>query len=479
MNLRSLIRKTEVTRFLGVAASLGVAAGLLLGCSSAVSPATGSNINSPSVSVPVLITDAPSAPLVAFSLTLDSITLTDTAGQTASVLSSPTTIEICHLNGIQAPLLTASIPEDTYVSVTITFSDPQITYINSSGQPVTVSPTLATTSFKLTFPAPITISNTSTSLLVDLLAAQSVTISGTTVTVNPVFNVTNVPPPSTIPPPGPNGTGMQQMGTVVSVSGTTLVIEPGSGPNFTLTTNSATVLQGFSSLSTLTAGELVQVDFVLQSGGVFLATRIQLAPPPPSGQPPINLLNGTVTSVSSGSFTMVPMQVLGPAIGPVGPTAVSPFTVTTNSSTTFAITPQFQSLSGLPFTPTFTAANLTAGQTVSVTASSVTGTTATATSVDLIPQTLGGVVTAISTVGSYTAYTLTLVGGDAFTSLTGASTVTVYTSAATAGPVAATAINNTPIKVGSQVRFNGLVFNTGSGTFAMVAGCSPDGPPGI
>jgi len=479
MNLHRMVRSTKASRVLGVAAGFSLAAALLLGCSSALSPATGSTINSPAVAVPVLITDAPSAPLVAFTLTLDSITLTDTAGQTASVLSSPTTIEICHLNGIQAPLLTASIPEDTYVSVTITFSDPQITYINSSGQPVTVSPTLATTSFKLTFPAPITISNTSTSLLVDLLAAQSVTISGATVTVNPVFNVTDVPPPSTIPLPGQNGTGMQQMGTVVSVSGTTLVIEPGSGPNFTLTTNSATVLQGFSSLSALTAGELVQVDFVLQSGGVFLATRIQLAPPPPSGQPPINLLNGTVTSVSSGSFTMVPMQVLGPAIGPVGPTAVSPFTVTTNSSTTFAITPQFQSLSGLPFTPTFTAANLTAGQTVSVTASSVTGTTATATSVDLIPQTLGGVVTAISTVGSYTAYTLTLVGGDAFTSLTGASTVTVYTSAATAGPVAATAINNTPIKVGSQVRFNGLVFNTGSGTFAMVAGCSPDGPPGI
>ena len=479
MDLCSRIRKTEVTRFLGLAASLGVAAGLVLGCSNSVEP--GSNINSPSVSVPVLITDAPSAPVVAFSLTLNNITLTDTAGLTANVLNSPTTIEICHLNGIQAPLLTASVPEDTYVSAAITFSDPQVTYINSSGQPVTVSPTLATNTFTLTFPSPITISNTSTSLLVDLLASQSVTISGSTVTVNPVFNITNVPPPSTIPLPGPNGTGMQQMGTVVSVSGTTLVIEPGSGPNFTLTTNSSTVLQGpnFTSLSQLTAGELVQVDFVLESGGVFLATRIQLAPPPPTGQPPINLLNGTVTAVSSGSFTMVPMQVLGPVANPTSPTAVSALAVTINSSTTFAITPQFQSLSGLPFTPTFTATNLTPGQTVGVTATSVPAASPVASSVYLIPQTLGGVVTALSTSGSYTAYTLTLISGNAFTALTGASTVTVYTSTATVGPVAATAINNTPIKVGSQVRFNGLVFNTGSGSFSMVAGCSPDGPPGI
>jgi hypothetical protein len=478
MNLRSLIHSTQTTRFLGVAGSFLVAVGLGLGCSSSSTPAAG-NIGSPAVAVPVLITDAPSAPVVAFSLTLDSITLTDTANQTASVLSSPTTIEICHLNGIQAPLLTASVPEDTYVSATITFSDPQVTYINSSGQPVTVSPTLASDSYTVNFSPDITISNTSTSLLVDLLAAQSVTISGTTVTVKPVFKVTNLPPPSTIPPPGQNGTGMQQMGTVVSVSGTTLVIEPGSGPNFTLTTNSATMLQGFSSLSALTAGELVQVDFVLESGGTYLATRIQLAPPPPSGQPPINLLNGLVTSVSSGSFKMVLMQGLGPAVGPVSPTAVSVFTVTTTTSTTYAITPQFQSLTGLPFTPSFTAANLTPGQNVGVTASPVSGTTATASNVELIPQTLGGVVTAIATSGNYTAYTLTLVSGDAFTALTGASTVTVYTSTATAGPPAPVATNNTPIKVGSQVRFNGLIFNTGSGAYSMVAGCSPDGPPGI
>jgi len=479
MNLRKLIHSTTATRSLGVAGSLCLAAALATGCSSAVSPATGTNINSPAVSVPVLITDAPSAPLVSFSLTIDSITLTDTAGKTASVLSSPTTIEICHLNGIQAPLVTANVPQDTYVSAAIAFSNPQIAYINSSGQPVTVTPTLATTSFTLTFKTPITIGSTSTSLLVDLLAAQSVTISGATVTVNPVFNVTNVPPPSTMPPPGQNGTGMQQMGTVVSVSGTTLVIEPGSGPNFTLTTNTATLLQGFSSLSALTAGELVQVDFVLQSGGVCLATRIQLAPPPPGGQKP-NLLNGPVTSVTPGTgFKMVLMQGLGPAVGSVAPTAVSVFTVTTTTSTAYAITPQFVSIAGLPFTPSFTATNLTPGQTVGVTASSVTGTTAAATNVYLIPQTLGGVVTAISTSGNYTAYTLTLVSGDAFTALTGASTVTVYTSTATVGPPTPVAANNTPIKVGSQVRFNGLVFNTGSAAFSMVAGCSPDGPPGI
>jgi len=249
------LRKSPLTRLLSAAAGLSVTAGLIAGCSSAVSPgSSATNIAAAAVSVPVLITDAPSDQLVAFTLTLNSITLTDSAGQTASILPSATTIEICHLNGGQAPLVTASIPQDTYTSATIAFSNPQITYINSSGAAVSITPTLTTTSFKFTFPTPFTVSNSSTSLLVDLLAGPSVTISGTTVTVNPQFNLKPVPPAAAAPPSGQNGTGMQQMATVVSVNGTSVTLEPGSGPNFTVTTNSATILQGpnFTSLSALT-----------------------------------------------------------------------------------------------------------------------------------------------------------------------------------------------------------------------------------
>ncbi len=462
------------TTLFALASSAALAAAL--GCSSAVTPSAVTNITTPAATVPVLITDAPSDQLLSFSLTINSITLTDTAGKTATILSTPTTEEICHLNGIQAPLVTASIPQDTYASATLTFSNPAVTFINSSGQAVVATTVLATTSYTFTFPAPgFTVNNTSTSLLVDLLAGQSIAINGSTVTVSPVFSLKPVPPATAVPPPSQNGTGMQQMATVVSVSGTSVTLEPGSGPNFTVTTNSATVLQGFSAVSALTAGELVQVDFIVQSGGVYLATRIQLAPPPPTGQPPISLLSGPVLSVASGSFRMAVMQGLGQAVSPTATGNL--FTVDTSSSTVFAITPEFVSLTGLPFTPTFTAANLTAGQSVGVIASAISGSTATATNVDLIPQTLGGTVTAIATAGSYTAYTLTLPSGSAFTALSGATTLTVYTSTATAPPPPS-ATAPPAIAVGSQVRFNGLIFNLGSGSFAMVADCSPDGPPG-
>jgi len=469
------VRTSPAVRLMALASSLVLAA--TFGCSNAVSPSAATGTATGAVAtVPVLITDAPSDQLVSFSLTLNSITLTDSAGKTAGILSTPTTVEITHLNGIQAPLVTASIPEDTYTSAVITFSNPEITYINSSGAAVVASPVLATTSYTFTFPTAFTVSNTSTSLLVDLLAAQSVSISGTTVTVTPTFSLKPVPPATAAPPASQNGTGMQQMGTVVSVSGTTLVIEPGSGPDITLTTNSATVLQGFSSLSALTAGSLVQVDFIVESGGVYLATRIQLAPVPPNAVQ-VNLLTGPVISVGSGSFKMALMQGAGPSVSPTATGQI--VTVTTSGSTAYAITPQFVTLTGLPFTPTFTASNLVAGQAVGVVASafSASAGTATAATVYLVPQTVDGTVTAIATVGNYTAYTFTLASGSAFTSLSGASTITVYTSAATAPPPGVTA--PPAIAVGSTIRFNGLIFNLGGGSFAMVAGCSPDAAPGI
>jgi hypothetical protein len=265
---------------------------------------------------------------------------------------------------------------------------------------------------------------------------------------------------------------MEQHGAVVSASGTTLVIQPGSGPNITFTTNSSTALQGFTALSGLTAGQLVEVDFTVQSGGVLLASRIELEPAPPNGQPQ-NMLRGPITFVTPGtSFKMVVMEGLGPSMMPAATAAASVFTVTTTSSTVWAITPQFVALSGLPFTPSFSPTNVVAGQSVGVIASSVSGNTATANNVYLIPQTVGGTVTAVTPGTHFTAYTLTLASGSAFASLSGATTITVYTSSATAG------LSTTPIAVNNNVRFNGLIFNLGGGKFAMVAGCSPDGAPG-
>jgi hypothetical protein len=316
---------------------------------------------------------------------------------------------------------------------------------------------------------------------------QSVSITGSgssaTVTVTPTFNVTQLTlPTGTTPPTNQNqGKVSGVVGAVVSTTTSSLTITDPKGQQLTMATNTNTQLVGFTSLSTLTAGELVNADIAQQKDGSFLALRIQLMPNV------ANLLIGPVTAVTgtpATSFTMLVRQPVGPATTPSA-TAAASFTVTVNGSTTFNLAPQATaqpvtvSAIGLPFTPTFTATNMFAGQNVAVgtTAIDTTADTATAGSVTLAPQTVEGTVSAVSVGAGYTAVTVTLPAQSALATLTGKTSVVVYLA-----PVSFTQMMNAtalPPIVGVTMRFNGLLFNNG-GTLSLVAlGCidMPPGPP--
>jgi len=191
---------------LAFAASLLTLGMVIAGCTSSVtSTSSTSNIipNNNTSTTPVSITDAPSDQVLAASLTLNSMILTDSTGKVTTNLlpAAGITFEATHLDAVQEPLFSPAIPEDTYVSVTLTYSNAQVAYVDSSTHTVDlVTATLANTSQTITFSAPVTISNTTTSLLVDFLVGKTgvVTISGSTVTVTPQFNVAAVPIPSNI-----------------------------------------------------------------------------------------------------------------------------------------------------------------------------------------------------------------------------------------------------------------------------------------
>jgi hypothetical protein len=285
------------------------------------------------------------------------------------------------------------------------------------------------------------------------------------VTVTPTFNVTQIPLAAT-PTNGGNGMVSGVLGAVVSDSGTTLVIAGPNGQQLTITTNSNTQLQGFSALSSLTAGELVNVDIAQQTNGSLLALRIQLVPAQAA-----SMFGGVVTAETGSpvtSFTELVRQPLGPS-APVSTTGTS-YTVNVTGSTTFGLAGQAGTLPALPFAPTFTNATLFAGQNVMVAAASVSGTTITAQSVMLAPQTINGTIAAETVSGGFTVYTVTLPSGSALGTLTGATMVTVYVGTNTQ------MTNAAPLTAGSAVRFNGLLFNN-KGTLTLVAGASNDPPP--
>ena len=464
------------------AALLAAADFLAAGCS-AVNAVTGlvtpTTVSSTPVAVPMTITDAPSDQVIAASLTLNSIVLTDAAGKTASILGAPMTFEATHLDAVQEPLFTPAIPQDTYTSVTLAYSNAQVAYLNPATKRVVLtSATLANNGQTITFTTPIVVNGTTTSLLVDYLVANSVSISGTTVTVPPAFHIAAVP----IPPQPTNGTnGLQcgYKGKVTALGTNDFTLTNPSGNSLVIKVNANTQYQGLSGFSALAVGALVEVDTITQSAGSLLAARVEVQAPPATAS---ELLVGPVTAVTGSpatSFTLLVRQQIGGATS----SAATTVTVNVNGSTQFLLPGRFSNVNAAdPVAFNFNAATLFAGQVVGVATTGVSNGAATAAIVALSPQTVGGTITSITPpmaqyVPNWVKTVIALPSGSWLTTLTGQTTVTVYTPIGCASSMTCflQAINNTPPAIGDTIRFNGFLFNN-CGSLVMVALIQADGP---
>jgi len=467
------------------AAVLAAAASIAAGCSainSVTNPIISPTNPTPSTAgVPVSITDAPSDQVIAASLTLDTIVLTDSAGKTTSILSAPITFEATHLDAVQEPLFTPAIPEDTYTSVALSYSNAQVAYLDPTTKKVVLATaTLENTSQTIDFPKQVTVGNTTTSLLIDYLVASSVAISGSTVTVTPVFHVAAVPiPPQPIN--GINGLQCGIKGQVTAIGANSFTLTNVQGTAFVIAVNANTQYQGLSGFSALAVGALVEVDTITQSDGSLLAVRVEEQVPPNATAA---MLVGPVTAVSGSpatSFTMLVRQQIGGGATPAAPTTV---TVSVTGSTQFILPGRFGNLNNYIILPleSFTASTLFAGQVVAVVTNGVSNDTATAVAVALNPQTVDGTITAIDypkdqIVPNWILVTVALPSGSWLATLTGQTTVTVYTpyGCANAESCYMQTINNTPPAVGDTIRYNGFLFEN-NGSLVLIALVQADGP---
>lgn len=489
----SYLPKISNRGVLAICASLLTLGLVVAGCTSSGNNSSNLITNTTTSVSPTTVTDAANDQVLATSLTINSIILTDSAGKvTSNLLATPITIEASHLDAVQEPFFSPAIPEDTYVSVALTYSNAQVAYVNTATTPPSIvldsTPTLENTSQTITFTAPITISDTTTSLLIDYLVAQSVAISGCTtsgctVDVTPVFNVAAVPIPNT-PTNGTNGLQTHK-GVVTAISATTnsFTLTNPAGIAFTIYVNANTVYQGIANFAALEVNALVEVDTQTQNGsgtlpkGSLLALRVEADD---VGTTPKKMLLGPVASVTGTPATSFDM-VLRQQVGNTSTTAptVETVDVTVNGSTNFLLPPRYVIFAtALPFTPSFTASTIFAGQHVGVitTNYSSSGTpptgTATASTVLLQPQTISGTITNITTTGSYTVYTVTLPTDHWLAKLTGQTTVLVYTNNLVV-PLTAAPATTSPTAV---YRFNGYLFNV-SNQLRLLAVVQA-GPPG-
>ena len=447
---------------------------LLTACGGGNSSTSGTGSNpTPTAKTPVQVNmgDSPADWMLAFSMNITSMSLTGSNGS-ATVVSSSTPMEMMHLMGSMQPLAMVSAPQGTYTGAAIMIGSATVMYMDPTTKAAVQATIPGPMTANVTFSSPITVGSTPMAMGFDLDLASSVTASsGGNLSMNPVFHVSSGMQGSGNALDPTNGGIQQMMGTVSSVSGSSFTMTSmQAAQNFTFATNSSTVFDG-TSMSSMSGGMLAIVDATMQADGSMLATKVQ------SMMGSGGAMGGGIITAVTGqpptSLTMVMQN--GAGTGMMSSYLAAGVTIDLNGSTTFRIDEDNMDMSGLPFTPVFDASHVYVGQSVMPISSggmmsggggmmgggSMAG-TMTASNLELEPQGLSGTVATTITSGAATSFTLTLPSDSAFTTLSGATKVTVYQQTGT------TISSGSSIPSGSTMHAFGLLFFDG-GQWKMVA----------
>lgn len=316
------------------------------GAGGSFSSTAGGNPPSPTSSgtVPVSFSlrDAPPAGVSVVSF---EVTLTGAVLQPGNVflLTNPIDIEIKQLETETAFLNTANVPPGAYNSITVTFSNPELTIVNNSGFALgtcanaavcELRPPLVQASVSYSAaPFPLTImANSPLGLLLDFNLNSAIQNN---LSVNPSA-ITFLALPAV------QGTGELEeiedvVGRVTSkdAANNRFTLHTSRG-DLTVQVDSNTRFEDFddaglaNSFSSLQPNQIVEVDLGLMAGGTLLAKKVELQETEPVGE-----MEGTIVSVDSATqFKMVVVEEVPEAVGVQVGNLV---TVQTGSSTNFRI----------------------------------------------------------------------------------------------------------------------------------------------
>ena len=456
-------------------------AGLLAGCDSGgSSPA--SPPPAPAVTkVTLILSSTANDQLSEFDISFQSISLTNASGRTVSLLSQARPSEFIHVNGTTEPLLTATIPQGVYTAATASVGNAQFTCVTfqpTGGLDISTFAYWQTPNndVTVTLPSPIVVSGNTMGLVLDMRVSQSASYGSCAhsgivpYAITPAFNLSAFAFSS--------HPATAQKAAVTGLDGQITALDSDSGgfeiqlPAYTtgatsvhVTIDSATVWQGIAAFTDLRQGTFIDLDGAIQGDGSIAATRVAV-----EDLSAVDVQRGPLLAVwnSDSVLDMLARQQQGKDERLVDE-------IFSFNNSTFRVSGQFSNLETLPFTPSFSAANMVAGQTVYISSPAFFHYTpppylATATTVTLMPQTVNGTVSGIATSGDFIVYSVSLASYDLFpqlavlpgqtTLLNNPSVVEVYADTNTA------MLTSSAPALGDTLRFYGLVFND-HGTLRM------------
>jgi len=342
------------------------------GCSHAVFPTGGGGGNT----APMMLTfhDTPPAGVTVTSF---EVTVTGAVLQpgNVSLLSTPQTIELTQLQTNSAFLSTTNVPLATYTGLTITYANPEFTFLNDTGAPVTVGGQACAAGASCVVSTPTT---STLSLTLSAPAFPSLAVTASTQTLLEVdVNLDNIIQPDYSLNFGPSASGGSGAVTVSQSTGTagsvaignfkvtgqvgSITTSPTSQFTLTTSTGQSLTIQAASSafqfarancaandFTCLATSQIVDANVDIFSDGSLRATEVDFDDATGTQQ-----ISGTIVSENTSPPTSFQMIVHN-AIPPVaGLTPGTPVTVNIGGAASFVINNGLFVLpTGMPFATT-------------------------------------------------------------------------------------------------------------------------------
>ena len=231
--------------------------------------------------------DAPLSSVVGFNVTLNSVTLNEQGGNTATVLSSPTTIDFARLLGLRSPLAFSSVAPGTYTSATFVMTSPVISYVDMTQNPPalnTIKGVLPQDPYTVTvdFPSSMVVDSSGLAgLRMEVDIRQSIAIDGSgqiVLNANGQANVSPVIYLKATKASDPDGEITDLMGGLVSVNagGNSFVLQGPYGRQLTVDVNSSTQFNSGWSINNLATPAYVAVQGSFQADGSLMAAAVEV-----------------------------------------------------------------------------------------------------------------------------------------------------------------------------------------------------------
>ena len=440
-------------------------------CGSYMSSSSSSNAGAPAgmTSAQIRMGDAPADRVVSFEVSVGPIMMTPGGGTAVNVLSGSRRIELTHLSATSEPLALLNVPQGSYTSMSITVSNPAVTFVNSQGTLVELEPAL-NQSVTINFSPAITVGAGASVVNIDLNLANALTfdtqgnVTGLNLTAG-AFAVSASAVANEQGEQPETGELEDSTGMVTNVSGSSFTLTVGqNGVSLIFTTDANTKFDDGASLATM-LNTIVNVEGVTKSDGSLYAKAVEGIENEAGAE-----MEGLISQVSGNPATQLSIVAQDGAGSSMNDAKVGSVINIDVSGANYKVDQgdiDTSGVGGLPSSPNFPfdATTVHAGQRVETeTSSSMSGSSLVADKVKLRQQGLTGVVAGLAgpTSSGPVTFTLTVASDSAFAMLSGQATVTVFWQPGT------NLHNLSSVKNGDTVHVRGLVFFTGT-SFNMIA----------